>query len=127
MREILFKAKRLDNGEWVEGYYSFVEKMLCEENVHVIYPYNSGIYQWEKVDPEPVSQITGMTDKNGEKIWEGDKMEFDAYGLHYSGDVRIIGGNACIWCGNATPFLDDAVKRYGAVKTGNIHDKEGWT
>lgn len=53
MREILFKAKRLDNGEWVEGYYSFVEKMLCEENVHVIFPYNSGVYQWENGKSKP--------------------------------------------------------------------------
>lgn len=71
-REILFKAKRKDNGEWVEGYVSpcvIVGKWhICriEENLSTI--------QIE-IDPDTISQCTGLTDKNGKKIWENDIVE----------------------------------------------------
>lgn len=71
MREILFKAKRLDNGEWVEGlpwkkkYESITKYISCfpdkddNEKVYVI-------------DPSTICQYTGLTDNNGSKIWEND-------------------------------------------------------
>ena len=69
-REILFRGKRVDTGEWVEGsligndvivgkIVEFEEDYFCTEF-------------WYKVDPETVGQFTGMTDKKGKKLFEGD-------------------------------------------------------
>lgn len=120
-REILFRGKRLDNGEWVVG--SLVKMGPAGYVHHFILPdYASAFYDIE-VDPATVGQCTGLTDRAGKRIFEGDVAEFDAYGLHYKGVVTVIGGNFCILCGEkASPFLDHALERYRATVTGNIHD-----
>ena len=71
MREILFKAKRLSDGEWVEGYYIGPVGVL---NVHEICDIHDTTGTRVEVDPSTVCQYTGMTDKNGKKIFEGDKL-----------------------------------------------------
>lgn len=65
-REILFKAKRLDNGEWVEGYY------VCSFQKHYIFQYNECGFISHIVDPDTICQYTGLTDKSGKRIWEND-------------------------------------------------------
>ena len=71
MREILFKAKRIDNGEWVEGYYRRIPCMGMLE--HYIMPRNpKNRMEQYAIDPDTICQFTGLTDKNGKRIWEND-------------------------------------------------------
>lgn len=120
-REILFKAKSKATGDWVNGYYVFAQSILCRDNVHVMFD-GFGLNCEVEINQDTLCQYIGMVDKNGEKIYEGDIMEFDAYGKHYVGDVRIIDGNACVYCDKCAPFLNDAIKKRGAVRIGNIYD-----
>lgn len=75
MREISFKAKRLDNGEWVEGYYLKYTKPLNGEIEHRIFVSDSDGVMWYVVHEDTICQFTGLTDKNGDKIWENDIVE----------------------------------------------------
>ena len=71
MREILFKAKRLDNGEWVEGLL-WKKKYNASKMFISCFPDEDDNEEAFVVDSKTICQYTGLTDKNGCKIWEND-------------------------------------------------------
>ena len=107
MREILFRGKRLDNGAWETGSLVIV-RMDCHDAQYYIADKMTGYHT--PVDPSTVGQYTGMKDKNGKRIFEGDIAKV-LQGKDK--DIAYVG------------FENGAFMLY--PKTGNIYERTLWS
>ena len=88
MREILFKAKRKDNGKWVEGYYQKRYDLLGNEEHLIFHADSYTVWEYAEIDPETLCQFTGRCDRYGNKIWENDIVEAWSQGSRAIGTVK---------------------------------------
>lgn len=91
IENIKFKAKRLDNGEWVVG--SLIRSTAgAKERAYIVDNFSSmSDYSVVGIDPSTVCQFTGLKDCEGNEVWEGDLIEFDKYDL-YNRCVKVAKG-----------------------------------
>lgn len=141
MREILFRGKHVYSGEWVYGIPLF-DLALCSlkcENQHngeiiTFFGWNDGCHEYDEfnVDPTTIGQYTGLTDRNGVKIFEGDVVHIfgddvgEWKGVDYNALIAFIDGGFCAIDGTVNDY---AFRRYALPRMdfnieiiGNIHD-----
>lgn len=123
MREILFKAKRWSDGKWVYGDLNHLQDSV------IIHWYNNGCRVADEVDPSTVCEYTGLTDKNGKKIFEGDIIRW----TNWKGEQKEAPvcydpewNRFCVWLNGAESMgVNKHLSTSGIEIIGSIHDGEG--
>ena len=124
MREILFRGKRIDNGEWVYGNLFVPDNP--DKPVEILIGTNSVRISYEVI-PETVGQYTGLTDNNGKKIFEGDIVKSCEYDDVYFVKYFDNDNYSAFDCVPDVPLcecngLSYLVNEEGCKVIGNIHD-----
>lgn len=122
-REILFRGKRIFDGDWV---YGFAYKQYSAAKVEEWY-----IRAFETdylVIPETVGQYTGLTDRNGRKIFEGDILQGEQYPFNSDGEYNYF-AEVCYW-DNAPEFgiyiFKNPKANIRGISEGNTCDMQDW-
>lgn len=122
----LYRGKRIDNGEWVEGYLTQHTFVGCEETQlgYVIEPAPKKLWAVEsfKVDPNTIGECTSLKDKNGKLIFEGDVVR-----EYYNGKCVVEYGRHKIGCCGCCYDYHESVGFYLKDKWDSPHsDDEAW-
>ena len=126
MREFLFRGKRVDNGEWVYGSYYHCCGTAYGATFIVVNDFG-----FIEVIPHTVGQYTGLTDKNGKKIFEGDIVKTKEFGKDNGNDVNfnnfdifeVIYSSASFKLNNSRRIFN-MLKGQGFEVIGNIYDNK---
>ena len=126
-REILYRGARMEDGKFVYGSLVFVKENDKSENElpHIVISYGPDTFDWFEVDPETVGQYTGMADKNGTNIFEGDivRESFKGHGriYHVFWDDDYFAFRAK---GEDITYQLDEISPSHCEVIGNIHDNK---
>ena len=138
-REILFKAKLADTGKWIVGQRVILcnQTYIIPENQQFRHPGDPDIENsFIEVIPETVCQFSGLPDKNGVKVFEGDNVRVNG-SMYDTVTVKYLDGAFCIGIDGIMPTefnsfvtirdamaqADKVGRKYEMVVVGNIHDK----
>lgn len=86
----LYRAKRVDNGEFVIGNYQRRFDLLGNEEHYIFCSKSHNAWEYAEVDPSTIRQCTGLKDKNGKLIWEGDIIRYEDIIIGKQKSDRIV-------------------------------------